>query len=329
MDDGNPLQVLPTMLGDLERVDQALQAAVQADLELLTDIAGHLVTAGGKRVRPGFAIASAATPLHDPRPVSDEVIAGGAAVELVHLGSLYHDDVMDDAVLRRGIPSVNVAWGNHRAILAGDFLLARASEIAASLGTEVAGLLASTIAKLCDGQIRELEATGDVSRTAEAYEASIAGKTASLLATACRIGAITAELPRDHVDALGDFGEAYGFAFQIVDDILDLTATEEQLGKPAGNDLTEGVFTLPVIVALEGPDGHELRELLAAEVLEPPAHARSLEIVRSGDGVATARSRAQTWAEKAAAPLTSLPPTAATRALQAAADHLIARVGGV
>jgi heptaprenyl diphosphate synthase len=281
------------------------------------------VNAGGKRVRPGFAIASAATPFDPARPVSNEVIGGAAAVELVHIGSLYHDDVMDDADVRRGVPSVNAGWGNHRAILAGDFLLARASEIAASLGTEVAGLLASTIAKLCDGQIRELEATGRTDRTAEAYEASIAGKTASLLASACRIGAITGELARDHVDAVTDFGQAYGFAFQIVDDILDLTATEEELGKPTGNDLIEGVFTLPVIVALEGRDGAELGELLSSP-LDSAAHARALAIVRASDGVATAQSRAQVWADKAAAPLTALPPTDATRSLQAAADHLIA-----
>ncbi len=316
------------MIDDLGRVEIALEESVVADLALLGDIAAHLVNAGGKRVRPGFAIASAATPFDPARPVPAEVIAGAAAVELVHIGSLYHDDVMDDAEIRRGVPSVNVAWGNHRAILAGDFLLARASEIAASLGTEVAGLLASTIARLCDGQIRELEATGDTGRTAEDYEASIAGKTASLLATACRIGGLTGGLPRDHVDAVTDFGEAYGFAFQIVDDILDLTATEEQLGKPAGNDLLEGVFTLPVIVALDGADGHELRELLSTP-LDHPGHQRAITIVRSGDGVDMARSRAQAWADKAAAPLTALPPTDATRALKAAADHLIARARSV
>ncbi len=135
-------------------------------------------------------------------------------------------------------------------------------------------------------------------------------------------------MPRDHVDVVTDFGEAYGFAFQIVDDILDLTATEEQLGKPAGNDLLEGVFTLPVIVALDGADGNELRELLSTP-LDHVGHQRAIAIVRSGDGVDMARSRAQTWADKAAAPLTALPATDATRALQAAADHLIARARSV
>jgi heptaprenyl diphosphate synthase len=316
------------MIGDLERVEAALREAVASDLELLGQIAGHLVDAGGKRVRPGFAIASAATSFEPPQCVPNEVVAGAVAVELVHIGSLYHDDVMDGADVRRGVPSVNAAWGNHRAILAGDFLLARASEIAASLGTEVAGLLASTIARLCDGQIRELEATGDLDRTAEAYEASIAGKTASLLSTACRIGGITGDLSRDHIDAVTDFGEAYGFAFQIVDDILDLTATEQQLGKPAGNDLIEGVFTLPVIIALDGADGSELRDLLASP-LDAVAHQRAIEIVRAGDGVDIARGRAQAWADKAAAPLTALPPTDATRALQTAAAHLVERANGV
>ena len=312
------------MIDDLTRVEQSLQNAVEADLALLQEIASHLVNAGGKRVRPGFAIASAATPLVPAKPVSDNVILGAAAVELVHIGSLYHDDVMDQGQMRRGVPSVNSLWDNHRAILAGDFLLARASEIAASLGTDVAGLLASTIAKLCDGQIRELEAEHNIDRTFEAYEKSIAGKTASLLATACRVGGITGQLPVDHIEAVTNFGEAYGFAFQIVDDILDLTATSEQLGKKAGNDILEGVYTLPVIVALTEANGAELRELLSDD-LSDMGHQRALTIVRTSTGVATAQAQARRWADKAAESLQTLPDSDATAALSAAADHLIQR----
>jgi heptaprenyl diphosphate synthase len=160
---------------------------------------------------------------------------------------------MDEAATRRGVPSVNGKWGNLVAIVAGDFLLARASEIAASLGTEVAGLLAATISRLCEGQIRELQNAFDVTRTEDAYVASIRGKTASLFASACRIGAIVGGLDRAAVDALTAFGHAYGMAFQVVDDILDVVATEAELGKPAGHDLVEGVYTLPVIVALQSP----------------------------------------------------------------------------
>jgi heptaprenyl diphosphate synthase len=190
--------------------------------------------------------------------VSDDVVHGGVAVELVHLGSLYHDDVIDEAPTRRTVESVNARWGNLTAILAGDFLLARASEIAASLGTEVAGLLAATIGRLCEGEVGELKTAYNVDRTEVAYFAAIEGKTAALFATACRIGALVGSLPRPQVDALTEFGLGYGMAFQIVDDVLDVTATEAELGKPVGHDLVEGVYTLPVLRALAASDS-ELR----------------------------------------------------------------------
>ena len=138
------------MMEDLARTEQELLRVVAADGDFLTDIASHLIKAGGKRVRPGFAMAAAAALDPTGAPATLEVIHGGCAVELVHIGSLYHDDVMDDATTRRGVASVNAQWGNHRAILAGDYLLGRASELAAALGTEVAGLLATTITQLCD-----------------------------------------------------------------------------------------------------------------------------------------------------------------------------------
>ena len=175
---------------------------------------------------------------------------GGVACELVHLGSLYHDDVMDEATTRRGVDTVNAKWGNLQAILAGDFLLSRASGIAASLGTEIAGLLARTIGWLCEGQIEELRHTYDTGRVEASYFTSIQGKTASLFGTAARIGGIVAGSDRGLVEALTEYGNSYGMVFQIVDDILDVTATEDQLGKPAGHDMVEGVYTLPVLRTL-------------------------------------------------------------------------------
>ncbi|MEZ5168148.1 MAG: polyprenyl synthetase family protein [Acidimicrobiales bacterium] len=182
------------MEDDLRRVGDELLRVVVADGDFLTEIASHLILAGGKRVRPGFAIA--ASSVLDPHgsPASLDVIRGGCAVELVHIGSLYHDDVMDDATSRRSVKSVNAEWGNLRAILAGDYLLGRASQLAAALGTEVAGLLATTITELCEGQILELESAYRPDRTIDAHERSIAGKTAALLATACRTGALVAGL---------------------------------------------------------------------------------------------------------------------------------------
>ena len=255
-------------------------------------------------------------------PATADVISGAVSVELVHLGSLYHDDVMDDATTRRTVESVNARWGNLKAILAGDYLLARASEIAASLGTEVAGLLAATIARLCEGQVLELQHTFDVGRTEEAYLASIDGKTASLLATACRIGGIVAELPRPVIEQLTHFGHSYGMAFQIVDDILDVVATDEQLGKPSGHDLVEGVYTLPVlrVLAAGGPDADRLGELLGRP-LEGAELDEARSIVRSSGQVDAAlglgprlrppgrRAPSPRWPTPKPAPRSWPPPT--------------------
>ncbi|MEG3586880.1 MAG: polyprenyl synthetase family protein [Actinomycetota bacterium] len=318
------LSVLPTLADDLSELEIKLQDSVIAEDSYLTEIASHLITAGGKRVRPGFTIASSGIQTIKALPASNDVLMGGVAVELVHLGSLYHDDVMDEAEMRRTVPSVNAIWGNLTAILAGDFLLARASGIAASLGTEVAELLAETIGELCEGQILELQSTFKLDRNESGYERSISGKTASLLATACRIGGLTADLSRENIDVLTSFGHSYGMAFQIVDDILDLVATDEQLGKPSGNDLMEGVYTLPVIFAFSSGNGEALKELLGKEIsVEERDQARNL--IRTSGGVSEALARARLWTDKASAALNDLPPSEATEALQAATTHLIQR----
>ena len=321
----NPLSQFASIDADLGRVEEELRRSVESDHPFLSEVAGHLIHAGGKRVRPGFTLAAAAAARPDAAPASLDVVRGGVAVELVHLGSLYHDDVMDGAQTRRTVTSVNAEWGNLQAILAGDFLLARASEIAASLGTEVAGLLASTIAQLCEGQIRELQHTYDVERTEADYLRSIEGKTASLLATACRVGAIVAELSRDRVDTLTAFGHDYGIAFQIVDDILDVIATDEMLGKPAGNDLVEGTYTLPVLYALETEHGTDLRHLLG-ERLDDATRDKARDLVRISGGVERALAVACRYSDGAAAALEPIRGSLAAEALGAASDHLITRV---
>jgi heptaprenyl diphosphate synthase len=313
---------MPSMAGDLARVETRLVESATTEDPTLTEIATHLIAAGGKRVRPGFTIAAAATALGTDAPASDASVTGGVAVELVHLGSLYHDDVMDEAEVRRTVDSVNARWGNLRAILAGDFLLARASELAASLGVEVAGLLANTIGRLCAGQLLELQHAFDVGRTEDLYLRSIDGKTASLLASSCRIGGIVAELPRDQVDALTTFGHSYGMAFQIVDDVLDLVSSEADMGKPVGHDIEEGVYTLPVLYSLDGAHGVELRAMLGGPV-EPDARDRAAEIVRDGDGIDRAIARANAFAAEGRAALAMLPDSPGVVGLSAAADYLL------
>ncbi|MFN0029221.1 MAG: polyprenyl synthetase family protein [Acidimicrobiales bacterium] len=318
----NPLLQLASMPADLARVDDELRKAVETDDDLLTEIAGHLIKAGGKRLRPGFVVASALVGATEMGPASHDVVLGGVSVELVHLGSLYHDDVMDEAKTRRTVDSVNARWGNLKAILGGDFLLAKASEIAAGLGTEVAGLLAATIAKLCEGQVRELRNIFNIDRSEDSYFSAIAGKTAALFAASTRIGAIVGGLSRTDIDRLSSFGTNYGMAFQIVDDILDLVSTEEELGKPSGNDLMQGVYTLPVIRTLAGPEGTRLRSQLGRPYTKEEVEAPRSLIVGT-DAVATSVATAKLYLDRALQDIKPLADQPGTQALRGAAEHLL------
>jgi len=313
------------MADGLRRTEDELRKVVESDDPFLTEVARHLIDAGGKRVRPALAITASLVLDENPDVAPWTVIRGGVAVELVHQGSLYHDDVMDDAETRRTVQSVNARWGNLEAILAGDYLLARASEIAADLGTEVAGLLAATIAALCEGQVREVRHAFDVDRSEEAYLASISGKTASLLATAARIGAIVADHSRDVVEAVTDFGHNYGMAFQVVDDLLDVTATDEELGKPSGNDLVEGTYTLPVIRALAGPAGDDLRSLLGGPI-DSVGRDRARGLVRADGAISSTRETAIGYLADARVAIDGLPANPAVGAMLTTCDLLVERL---
>ncbi len=317
----SPLLSLAAMDEDRERVEAAILEAVQTSDPYLTEIASHLVIAGGKRLRPVVAIAAAQV---NGERASNDVVRGGVSCELVHLGSLYHDDVIDEADMRRSVETVNAKWGNLQAILAGDFLLAKASEIAASLGTEVAGLLARTIGRLCEGEIEQLRHAYDVNRPESSYFVSIEGKTASLYGTAARIGAIVAGHDRATIDALTLWGTNFGMVFQIVDDILDLTDSSERLGKPAGHDLVEGVYTLPVLrtIAEGRAAGEELAALLGRP-LEPEERDKALAIVRNNEGIESAASTARAYVGAAEELCDELPPGPATDALRGAARALL------
>lgn len=243
----------------MEAVERRLLEVTESDDEFLTSIAQHLLRAGGKRYRPLLAqVAAEFGPSDGGGPVD-----AGVSVELVHVGSLYHDDVIDEADSRRGEVSVNENWSNTIAILAGDFLLARASEVAAPLGEEAVSLIAQTYARLCEGQIAELRFAAGLDHGAEGYFRVIGGKTASLIRTSARLGALTAGADPETVDAISEWAWEMGLVFQMTDDVLDLIADEAFLGKPAGSDIGEGVYTLPVLYAADGPRGAEIRELLS------------------------------------------------------------------
>jgi heptaprenyl diphosphate synthase len=265
----NPVEALglPQLEEGLGLLEPLLTTSVITGDAFLDDVTTHLIAAGGKRLRPLLALVAATG---GRRPPTEEDLLGGVAVELVHLASLYHDDVIDEATVRRNVESVNSRFGNLVAIVAGDYLLARSAAIAAGLGTEIARLLAETLGRLCQGQVTEVRSSFQVSRTEEDYITAITGKTAALTAASCRIGALTGGASAEEVEAFTVFGQCFGMVFQLRDDILDVIATDAELGKPAGQDLAEGIYTLPVLRALADPDvGPELRDLLGQPLGQP------------------------------------------------------------
>jgi heptaprenyl diphosphate synthase len=316
---------LPLLEDDLHRVEDELRASVVTEDPFLTEVARNLIVAGGKRLRPVLSLASAYL---GAGTAGHEVVRGAVAVELVHLGSLYHDDVMDEAATRRGQPTANARFGNFAAIVAGDFCLAVSAQIAASLGVEVSGLLGYTIGELCKGQVAELQSLFRLDRAEEAYFRSINGKTASLMSAAARVGAITSGLATEHVEALTVYGQRVGMVFQIVDDILDVVATDEQLGKPAGNDMVEGVYTLPVLRAFRDPAvGEELRSMLGGPI-ERSLIEQLRKLVRASDGVEQAVRVARGFADEAVAALAVFPESTVRRELAGFGHTLLDRLPG-
>lgn len=307
----------------LDDVEVALEKAVHADSDLLAETARYLLAAGGKRFRPMLVLLSG----HFGDPTDPRLIPGSVAIELVHLATLYHDDVIDEADSRRGTPSVNARWDNTVAILTGDYLFARASEISTDLGTDVCALLARTIATLCDGQIREVEASGRVTQDVSNYLEIIRRKTGVLIAASCRLGGMLSDASAEHIDVLERFGASLGMAFQLSDDIMDLTATEAELGKEPGVDVKEGVYTLPVLLALAGPRGRELSQLLAGGAPDGPTMQRVLGIVREPEILEAARAAVAEEVERAVGLVRMLPDGVAASALVQLARFLAHRCG--
>jgi heptaprenyl diphosphate synthase len=271
----------------LGAVEKRLYEATTSDEPGITDIVQHLM-GGGKRYRPLLALVAAEIGGSD----GDHPVEAGVAVELIHLGSLYHDDVIDEADSRRGRTSVNVNWSNTVAILAGDFLLARASEVAAPLGTDAVALLARTYALLCEGQMLELRLAGRFDQRPDEYFRVIEKKTASLIRTSARLGAMAGGADDAAVDAATRWGHHVGMVFQLTDDVLDLIATEDFLGKPAGSDIFEGTFTLPVLLALAAEDSGRVRALLdGGKPYDPEAVDEVITLVRKGGHIDTALAR--------------------------------------
>jgi geranylgeranyl pyrophosphate synthase len=308
----------------LNDVEAMLEKVVRSDTDVVTETASYLVAAGGKRFRPMLVLLSG----QFGDPADPRLVQGATAIEVTHLATLYHDDVIDEADTRRGRPSVNAKWGNNVAILTGDFLFARASEISSELGTEVTRLLARTIATVCDGQIREVESWGRVDQTEDAYLEVIRRKTAALIGTSCRLGGMLSDASPETIELLDDFGLALGLAFQLSDDIMDVISSEEELHKQPGQDMKLGVYTLPVLYALQdGPGGHELASLLSDGPPSGDRLARALELVRTNGSLARAREAVSGSVRRAHKLAASLAPRPARDALVHIAEFLAVRCG--
>lgn len=324
MEDLQSLVRIPRIWEQLTTVEERLLEASTADDSYLTKISQHLLIAGGKRFRPLLALLAAEFgEQRDHRPVEAAV-----AVELIHVGSLYHDDVIDEADTRRGASSANANWTNSVAILAGDFLMARASEVAAThLSQESVRLLAATYAELVEGQTRELQLTDDLTHSLEDYQQVIAGKTASLIRTSARLGAMAADAERPTVEALSTWAWEVGMVFQIADDALDLVADEEAIGKPAGSDIREGTFTEPVLRAVAGPHGDQVRDILGKGRPYSDKDVNNvISLVREGGHVDAALANAATRLTIADAALATLPKSKPREILEGLGAYLLERV---
>ncbi len=311
--------------GGLDAVEALLRSSVKSDYPFVTEASRHLVDAGGKRFRPLVVLLAAA--LADPH--APGVVPAAAAIELTHLSTLYHDDVMDEAAVRRGAVSANARWSNTIAILTGDFLFARASEITADLGTEATRILSRTIAVMCEGQIRETVGPSPGADAVAHYLQVVAEKTGSLIATSGRLGALLSGGDPTAVEVLTRYGERIGVAFQLSDDLLDVASETGQSGKTPGTDLREGIRTLPVLYALAADDAGSgrLRELLAGDLTDDGRHAEALRLLRAHPAMERSRGALRAWAEEARSVLAPLPDVPARGALEALCDFVVARTG--
>ncbi|MGE3285899.1 MAG: polyprenyl synthetase family protein [Pseudonocardia sp.] len=310
----------------LDRVEDLLHREVHSDYQFVTETSLHLIDAGGKRFRPLFTLLAAQV---GPQPEAAEVITAAAVVELIHLATLYHDDVMDSATMRRGAESANARWDNTVAILTGDFLFAHASRLVADLGPEAVKIIASTFAELVTGQMRETRGPRSGEDPVEHYLTVIAEKTGSLIATSGRYGGMFSGCTPEQVESLRRFGAVIGTAFQISDDVIDIASPSTSSGKTPGTDLREGVHTLPMLFALQesGAAADRLRVLLARPIADDAEVGEALDLLRSGPGLGRSREVLAAQAAEARAELGKLPTCPATEALGTLTSFVVDRTG--
>ena len=309
----------------LARVEELIVESTRHEDGFISEASIHLARAGGKRFRPMLTLLVAEL----GEGISDQVVAAAAGVELTHLASLYHDDVMDVAELRRGAPSANAQYGNSTAILVGDLLFGTASDIIADLGADAVKIQAQTFIRLCSGQIRDDRPCPEGQDPGEYYRGVLADKTGVLVATAARYGAMFGGCPPETVALATEYGERLGVAFQLADDLIDIASDSDETGKTPGTDLREGKRTLPVlnVLASSDPADRELQELLRSDLGEDARLERALELLRAHPGMAAAKEETLAVGRQATEALAALPDGDAKQALVALMDSVVHRVG--
>lgn len=317
----------------LSAVDTLLRTVVDHEDPFIAQASGHLSEAGGKRFRPMLTLLAAEL----GSGINDDVVAAATGVELTHLASLYHDDVMDEADLRRGVVSANAKYGNSSAILIGDLLFGKASELVAGLGPEAVKIQAQTFVRLCSGQIRDDRPVPAGVDPIDYYLGVLADKTGVLIATAARYGAMFSGCSPETVDIMRRYGERLGIAFQLADDLLDISSGSGDSGKTPGTDLREGVATLPVLLARSSidPSDDRLKDLLDSDLHDDLRHAEALSLLQAHPAMGEARQRTNVVAQEAQellAPLAlglpaSSPAGQAISALADLVDGVVNRVG--
>nr|WP_306237843.1 MULTISPECIES: polyprenyl synthetase family protein [unclassified Ornithinimicrobium] len=316
------------MLAGLGAVQQRLTEVVDHEDEFIAGAARYLSDAGGKRFRPMLTLLAAEVgPLSSEEVAQTQVVDAAVGVELTHLASLYHDDVMDEAELRRGVPSANVVFDNSTSILVGDLLFGTASKIISGLGAEAVGIQADTFVRLCAGQIRDDRPVPAGAEPVEHYLGVLADKTGSLIATAARYGAMFSGCDAPTVALLTEYGEKVGMVFQLADDLLDIASDSADSGKTPGTDLREGKATLPVLIARASSDPADdrLKELVAGPIQDEAELAEALTLLRAHPAMDTARAHTLRVADEARATLEPLGEGPAVQALRLLVDGVALR----
>jgi heptaprenyl diphosphate synthase len=309
--------------GDLHLVEEALAAVKQTDFPVLDEMLSRVLAASGKRMRPALALLAGQYREYN----LEQLVPLAASVELLHTATLVHDDVIDVAATRRGLPTANSIYDNAASVMLGDFMFAHAADLVARTGNvRVIRLFARTLMRMATGELDQDVSAFDWSRNVRDYLRRIGGKTASLIATACEGGAIISEAPEDWIEALRDYGQNLGMAFQIVDDLLDFTGDEALMGKPVGSDLMQGTLTLPSLLLMESsPRDNPIKQLFQARRGRPLKLELAIRAVLESGALARSRTVAEDYATQAVAALERLPANEITQTLIDLVDYVLQR----